>query len=124
MPLGTWYTDLVVGGRQGRESIRQAPLEKEGGGNTRNLAVASGSLIHLELLQATSGGHIWNHDATGLFRAARRREREGGTVLTSGQTTQDFAVGELSRETNFSHHAAHLSVSQLSDRIHGNTEEP
>lgn len=59
MSLDTWYTDLVVEGRQGRESIRKAPLEKEGGGKARNLAVASGSLIHLEQLQATSGGHIW-----------------------------------------------------------------
>lgn len=77
VPLGPWYPDPVVRGRQGRECTEQAPLEKEGGGKARSLVAASASLICLTdskpHLEATSG----SSDATGLLRAAGKRMKRG-----------------------------------------------
>lgn len=70
----------------------------------------------------TAPGHIWRPHLEavtplGFLEQQGGEREEGGAVLTSIQTTQDFAVGERGRETNFSHHTAHLSNYQLSGPI-------
>lgn len=58
----------------------------------------------------TAPGHIWRPhleavmplDCSEQWGGGEREE--GGAVLTLFQTTQEFAVGGISRETNLSHH--------------------
>ena len=117
--LTSWWK----GGR-GEDSTGQAPLEKEGEGKARRLANASASLIYLELLQATSGGHIWKQQCHWTSQSGRHKKGERrGSCTKLGPDHPGVGLWRTMQGDSLLPPRGHYPDPQLSElNILGNTE--